>query len=293
MRAQESARNYLIHLSDGPFQFQNDLQTNWIRLKTDQQAFVEGRVYSLIQFNTIPTNTDKAAISNQGIELISYIPNYAWIAKLDTSIQASMLANLNIRNIAKVSSLWKMSSELSSGIIPDYAGTKENVKAKILFWKEQTNFDLLAILNDYNVSIQEVNIQNSWVEMEASWDDLINLSRQPRVQFIEFASPPIENEGILDEAERIISTYISDNPGKNYYFDGSGVIIAVEEGGNIDSLQNPNFRNRLDRNNEVGTSISGHKTGVALRMGGAGNINPKERGTAFGAEVHSGGFDFA
>jgi len=293
LRAQESARNYLIHLSDGPFQFQNDLQTNWIRLKTDQQAFVEGRVYSLIQFNTIPTNTDKAAISNQGIELISYIPNYAWIAKLDTSIQASMLANLNIRNIAKVSSLWKMSSELSSGIIPDYAGTKENVKAKILFWKEQTNFDLLAILNDYNVSIQEVNIQNSWVEMEASWDDLINLSRQPRVQFIEFASPPIENEGILDEAERIISTYISDNPGKNYYFDGSGVIIAVEEGGNIDSLQNPNFRNRLDRNNEVGTSISGHKTGVALRMGGAGNINPKERGTAFGAEVHSGGFDFA
>lgn len=293
LQAQESRRNYRIHLNGGPLSIANDLNSNWLSLKSDLQSILQEDVYGLVQFNNIPTSDEKKTLLTSGIELISYVPNYAWIAKLDTSVQASTLVSLNIRNITKISSSWKMTEELKTGIIPDYAGSKDRVRVKILFWKEDKIYAPSEIIRSSDTSIQILEEENYSVEVEASWSRLLSLAAHPQVQFIEFVNPPLENEGILDESERAISTYISDNPGKNYYFDGSGVIIAVEEGGIIDTLQDPNFRSRLDRTNESGTSVSGHKTGVALRMGGAGNINPKERGTAFGAEVHSGGFNFA
>lgn len=285
--SQDRVHNYRIHVSNLPILIENDLESNWNSIKSDLNVRFDNSVYALLQLNNIPTTEDKELLSLKGIELLNYVPNFAWIAKINKDLDLSILIELDVRNVIKISKNWKMPEEMRSGIIPSYAGDSENVKARVLFWKEAILIDYIEIIKGFTSNIKTVNTERSWVEIECPLMTLLELSNHPLVQYIEFIQPQIEFEGIKEERERGVSTYISENPGKNYYFDGFGVKIGVDEGGIVDTLQDPNFRGRIDRTFEGG-GVSGHKTGVSLRMSGAGNINPLERGTAFGAEIYSG-----
>lgn len=285
--------SHTVYLSDAPITIQADLSSNWNQIKFDASARFNDLTYALIQFNDIPSADEKIRLRSLGIDLLNYIPNYAWVSSISPDIDLDDLIQANILNITKVLSDWKVPDEIKSGDIPQYAGSKENVKVKVLFWNYGSTIDISRIASEFGSKVNEINIEKGRISIECPLELLYEIAEHPIVQCIEFIAPPIVADGILDESERIISTYISDNPGKGFYFDGSGVKIGVEEGGIVDPIQDPNFRSRIDRSNETSTNISGHKTGVAMRMGSAGNVNPKDRGTAFGAEVHSGGFDFA
>ncbi len=285
--SQERVKNYIIHVSNDPVTIKKDLESNWNEIKADESLKFNNSIYLLIQLNDIPSTEDKETLKLSGIELLSYVPNFAWIAKVNPDLELAALVKADVRNVTAISADWKMSPEMRSGAIPSHAGNVENVKVKVLFWKEDQSINYREITSAFTSTIEDVNLDRSWIQVECSLAALIEFSSHPLVQYIEFIEPPIEFEGIKEERERGISTYISENPGKNYYFDGSGVRIAVSEGGIVDTLQNPNFRSRIDRTYESGT-VSGHKTGVSLRMSGAGNIDPLQRGTAFGAEIYSG-----
>ncbi|MDC3252932.1 S8 family serine peptidase [Crocinitomicaceae bacterium] len=285
--------NHTIHISNAPLIIQNDLSNNWKRIKSDPSVWYDNAMYALIQFNDIPSDDEKAVLSNLGIDLLNYIPNYAWVSSIDSNIELDDLLLLDVRHVTKVLPDWKVSDEIISGTIPEYAGSSENLKVKVLFWNYGKEIDVSGIVGVFGSKVNSVDTEKGWASIECPLELISIIAEHPTVQYIEFISPPISGDGILDESERTISTYISENPGKGFYFDGTGVKIGVEEGGIVDPAQNPNFRSRINRSNETSTNISGHKTGVALRMGSAGNINPKDRGTAFGAEVYSGGFDFA
>lgn len=284
---QERINNYSIYVSSAPIRIENKIGNNWDKIKSNKQSKFNEVLYLLVQFNDIPSTEKKEYLKHQGIELLDYIPNFAWIAKVDPNLELEDLLAANVRNISKVKSDWKMSDGMRSLIVPEQSGTLANTKVRVLFWKEKNGFDYSEIIKEFIPNILSENLKQSWIEIESPLSSIIELANHPLVQFIEFIEPPVELDGIKEERERAISTYISENPGKNYYFDGTGVKIGVDEGGIVDTLQNPNFRNRIDRNYEGG-NVSGHKTGVSLRMGGAGNINPLERGNAFGAEVFSG-----
>jgi PKD repeat protein len=286
--SQDRVQNYRIHVSNLPILIENDLESNWNSIKSDSNVRFDNSVYALLQLNNIPTTEDKKLLSLKGIELLNYVPNFAWITKINKDLDLSVLVESDVRNAIRISKDWKMPEEMRSGIIPSHAGNSDNVEVRVLFWKEDVGIDYAAITKEFTSNIKTVNAEKSWVEIESPLTSLLELSNHPLVQYIEFIEPPIEFEGIKEERERGISTYISENPGKNYYFDGSGVKIAVDEGGIVDTLQDPNFRSRIDRTYEGTGGVSGHKTGVSLRMSGAGNINPLERGTAFGAEIYSG-----
>ncbi|WP_107039120.1 S8 family serine peptidase [Brumimicrobium mesophilum] len=286
--AQESNRNHLIHIGNTPIQIKGSIAQNWESLKNDLTIEFEGDFIVLLQFNTIPSEENKATLLANGIELLKYIPNFSWVARVKPSTDIQTLTSNNVRNITKINSDWKIVSELKSGDIPFYAGSLDKVNARVVFFASTKNTSFQSILNKYSVTItKEDNILNS-VELSTSASELIDLADHPLVQFIEFVDPPIQNETILEESERIISTYISNNPGKNYYFDGSGANIAVDEGGILDPIENPNFRSRIDRSFENATTPSSHKTNVGTRMAKAGNLNPTEEGTAFGASLFSG-----
>lgn len=287
--AQDYSRNYLIHAGSEASMISGDLRSNFEEFASDISAHFEGKAYVLVQFNGIPTNDQKDACAQYGCELIKYIPNYAWIAKVDPNITQNVLSALNVRHIKRVPIDWKLSDDLMNGIVPEYAGNQSAAQVNVLFWESSDQISFEALLSDFQVEISEVNNERSIVTLSSNLETLILLAEHPLVQYIEFIEAPIEDEGIKEESERIISTYVSNNPGKNYYFDGSGVNIAVDEGGILDTIENPNYRSRIDRTYENGTSVGSHKTSVSARIAKAGNIDPKEQGTAFGATLFSGG----
>ncbi|MDB3906266.1 S8 family serine peptidase [Crocinitomicaceae bacterium] len=287
--AQENSRNYLVHAGKGASVLSGDLRSNVADFSADASTHFDGKAYVLVQFNGIPTDEQKEAYAFYGCELIKYIPNYAWIAKVDTNISQNVLSALNVRHIMAVPLEWKMSNEMMSAVVPEHAGNVDDVRVNVLFWEQPSNRSFEDLLSDFEVEIEVVNNERAAVSLSSGLENLMQLAEHPLVQYIEFTEAPIEFEGIKEESERIISTYISNNPGKGYYFDGSGVNIAVDEGGILDTLENPNYRTRIDRTYENGTTVGGHKTSVSARMAKAGNIDPREQGTAFGATLFSGG----
>jgi len=288
--AQDSPRNYIVHIGEKPFQIEGSIVQNWEGIQNTTVNEFEGDLIVLVQFNAIPSVVDKALLLTNGIELLKYIPNFSWVARVKPTLTPEELIANNIRNIVELKPEWKISSAIKEGNIPSYAGTSDKAQVRVLFFAAPKNTSFESILSEYKVTIGQVDNTLNSVNISASATELIKLSEHPLVQYIEFIEPPIENETILQESERIMSTYISNNPAKNYFFNGSGANIAVDESGTFDPLENPNLRSRINRTFESPGTPSGHKTNVGIRMAKAGNIDPTQQGTAFGATLYSGGF---
>ncbi|MFT6982805.1 MAG: hypothetical protein ACJAUD_001575, partial [Crocinitomicaceae bacterium] len=81
--SQDRVQNYKIHVSNLPILIENDLETNWNSIKSDSNVRFNNCVYALLQLNNIPTTEDKKLLSLKGIELLNYVPNFAWITKIN------------------------------------------------------------------------------------------------------------------------------------------------------------------------------------------------------------------
>jgi PKD repeat protein len=287
--AQSDTRNYRIHVSNSPLYPNSLLKEEFSQLKSNTSALHNGHFYVLIQLEEIPSTKEKSAIQSHGIELLQYIPNYAWISKVDTSVRIETLQAARVRHILPIEKEWKLSEELIYNNVPTHAGDTNNAIVTVIFIKPMAHTELEQLFKDFNIQLLDVGERLYTTRAQASVASLKLFATHPIVQYIEFVEPPIREEGIKEESERIISPYISDNPGKGYYFDGTGINIGVDEGGIFDTLENPNFRGRIIRNFESGTAVGGHKTSVGVRMAKAGNIDPTQQGTAFGANLFSGG----
>lgn len=284
-------KDYKVLLSNGSVHFDKDITKSWEHLREHPQSKFGQHVYVLLQLEDIPTGTDKAVLEQQGIELMHYVPNYAWIAKISQDIPTENLNQLKLRGLSAFKAAWKMSLALETANIPSHAGNIDLLSARILFWKEKTAaVDYQDLCERAGLAVENSKPESNWVEVNTSWLELIEFAKHPLVQYIEFKMPPQEDE-FKEEITLIQSNYISDNIGQGLFFNGAGIDIAVNEGGRVDSIHQANFKNRLDRSLETGTA-SGHKTGVGRRMASAGNLNPDFRGTAFGATLHSGGINF-
>ncbi len=114
----------------------------------------------------------------------------------------------------------------------------------------------------------------------ARWKEITGL---PFITSVSLPAPPQTNELTYRNTVGRANYLSSGVNGMNY--DGSGVVLAIEEGGIVDTLS-IDFQGRL-REMTPGNSVSGHKTGCSMNAGGAGNYNPKYRSNAFGATIMS------
>ncbi|MDG1333890.1 MAG: S8 family serine peptidase [Crocinitomicaceae bacterium] len=292
--AQIQKPNYLVHVSDSPISFETvNVLSDWEELKDDVSAQFNQQVYALVQFNSIPTSDQKDQLSSLGINLLHYVPNYAWLSEIDPNFDPTQLTGISIRSISAIDASWKISKELRDGTVPEHAQIDENIaRGEVIFLKDLSPQERVSILAPFSITLIGKTKLSSSFQIKGEWQKLVNLAAHPMVQYIDFAQPEIQLEyesAVQSDVQNSRTTYISNNPPMGYFFNGLGVAAGIDEGGNVDSAQDPNFKSRLNRTFEIGSGPSGHKTGCAIRAGAAGNIDPRERGVAYNSEIYSGG----
>lgn len=277
-----------VLLAKGNAQLESPSQT-WDSHRRRPDAVFEHAAYLLIQFDELPGKLEKSELADRGIHLLRYIPNATWLARIDVGLSAADLENAGVAAMGMLSPTSKMPSAMADGEIPRHAGNHDAVLAKVLFWERGNDMGKMCV----EAGLEVLGVDEKWsaVEVRGKWQQVRQFAAHPLVQFIEWPEPPMEYE-VLNERTLIQSNYISDNPALGLHYNGSSVTIAVNEGGTVNPVEEPNLEGRLDRSLETGNP-SGHKTGVGLRMASAGNIDPDTRGTAFGATLQSGGINFA
>ncbi len=260
----------------------NDLKEKII---SDKEQPFDDKFYRIIQFNDIPSNEVKAQLKDAGIELLNYVPNYAYFASVKTSVDLTNMrtTGFNIRTVLPMEPSFKTHPLLKNGFIPVWA---ENSKGKadivISFFEPLQEEKVVNRLKEMDTSVEilERDELNSFMTIRVKKEKVEQVIRLSFISYVEPIEPPYELEnstGTTLHRSNTINTSFPDGP----KYDGSGVVVSVGDGGYI--YAHPDLRNRLTTS---GTAAD-HATHVAGIIGGAGNIDPLSKGQAPGATIIS------
>jgi hypothetical protein len=267
------------------------IQAQQLRLKTGttthqsqslpSNQLWQGRNYFIVQFKKTPNQAERNQILKTGIRLMGYLPDYAYYASVPAGFKMQQL-NPWLHACIALSNDNKMSNALYVKDIPEHAKRGNNVALTI---KLHDDVLLLPILNDLQKSVIEIeNYQTAFNTMQVVVPvaDITKIANLPYVQFIE----PI---GVKGEPENYIevtnhrSNAISTQYAGGRKYNGSGVTVGIGDDGIIGP--HIDYAGRIDQSLSSGNSgdHGDHCSGIIM---GAGNIDPRERGQAWGSFLY-------
>ncbi len=266
------------------------LEEQWQQIKAKQsKASANEIIWAFARFEAVPSVAQEARMTELSIERYQYEPDLKWFTALPASITTEQLAEVGIVKVWNKPRHRRMDPRLLIDDIPGYAIASNGIKGIITTAKTNDLTGFKNQLRTHGLAVDGGFDPLGIIEVSGELPALIEAAMLPFVIYLELPEPPAELE-LEDEMTLTRAPFIN-----GYYnlngVSGAGVTIAVNEGGIVDTLYDPDFKNRIDRSLEAG-NVSGHKTGVSWRMASAGNINPIHRGQAWGAELMSGGINF-
>ncbi|MBS0030732.1 LamG-like jellyroll fold domain-containing protein [Chitinophaga sp. 22321] len=264
------------------------VDNNTIRSNSaNTRVFFVRNDYFLVQFDQLPTENQRAALKGLGITLLDYFPNLAYYAHFKKEVSADQLSGLGVRTILPVDEGLKLSPGLFDGKIPAYAKKGDNVEVQVILY---TGADAVAaeknILRHATIIDRTSPVQWKILVPQNKLSSLVNVKE---IKFIEPVSDaPMPEKEVAEPGKEDIfsndfgrSNYVNSGFG-GVLFNGDGVNVMVRENG---MYKGPDLQGRvMDGTNQPGDPSS-HPSGVASYLGGAGNINPRDRSNAWGANI--------
>lgn len=232
-----------------------------------------GKAFTVIQFEHIPTVQERADLLQSGIELLDYIPNNAYTATIKGSLNVSLLNSLKARSIIELKPEQKMLPSLAANQFPSWAvrlpGT---VDVWITFPKTFSYETVARELKSKNFDIISEEYKNYRViGLRISQRKVKELASLPFVEYVQSApaeDKPLNFKDVINAKGNVLSSVLGRN------LDGKGVAIGI--GDNADPLQHIDFNGRLiNRAANIGQSHGVHVTGTAA---GAGLVDERYKG---------------
>ena len=240
--------------------------------------------YFIIQFKEIPSEVEKKELYNLGIELIDYIPDYAYLATKKTKrIKLSSKSDLGILRLEEYKPDYKLDYRIFNNDIPKWAVAefgKVNISV-VFFEKVNIRSEKFQKLNICNVKC----ISQNFYQLEISESKINDLAEIQEVKWIELIKPEKQLSNKNQRTMHRASVVNSDLAiGKGLY--GEGIIIGEFDGGSISEHQD--LVSNIINHSKVGNV--NHSTHVAGSIIGKGLINPEIKGIAPDAYLHSWDF---
>ncbi len=242
--------------------------------------------YVILQFQQIPTQTQKEQIQRVGIQLFDYLPYLSFWAYLPDNLSAEILQNLGIKNIYPYNAENKIARLITEKGIPQWA-IKETGKVDLL-----VQFYPNIRLSEAHLRLETLGwvkvIQEKFLSdvsiLRVPISKLQDLAQIPFIYFIEPIFPPAQLENREATSNHRINFVNSEYVGGRKY-DGTGIVVSMGDDGTADT--HIDKKGRITNNVTSNSGSHGdHVSGIIM---GAGNLNPLMKGQAPGAhlEVYS------
>ena len=244
-----------------------------------------GRIHTLIQLKNIPTPEERRELERRGIRLLSYIPNYAWLASIPASRPGEVSGTKSVRWVGELNAADKLSPKIRQGNLGRWAYDPETERAVILFrfFDDVELSEGEDLITGYGGKVVDrAEVINTLVA-EIVKDRVGELAGEDIVEWIEQPLPPLVEVNDLNR-ERVGADTLQSPP---YNLDGSGVDLLVYDGGIVYPHDD------LDSRRTWGDSSfpSVHATHVAGTICGDGSVDFNYRGMAPAAHFLSLGFE--
>lgn len=241
----------------------------------EETAF-NGRHYLLLQFEDVPDNAQLQMLSALDVQLLHYIPDYAWYASLPESMPVPDLPPF-VKSVLIPHPIWKLSPELARQEYPPHALSSTGIRVQVLPYDDIAPAMLADGLEALGLGPIEVFPRKA--ELTVAQSDLKMLASFPGVLYLAPIDQSPVSEGITGQtAMRAHRLFWGIN---SHFIDGAGILMAIADDGTISHQDN---KGRVYPYTSLNTGSHGDMTvGLAI---GAGNIHPLGIGMAPGAGLY-------
>jgi subtilisin family serine protease len=286
--------------SRGPESFEIGLQSRQFTpepgISPEVRVALEGRgggalaqgaakIHTILQLDYIPALEQKEQLRQQGIELLTYIPNYAWLAAIPATNPAQVASVPGVRWVGNLTVQDKLQPELQAQKLGSWAyDPASNLIALLVqFHKDISLEQGSAVVEAHGGEVVDHVASINTVVVHLHKDKMAALAAEDAVEWMEQPLPLLEpiNDG---NRARVGADTLQTVP---YNLDGTNVDVLVYDGGRVCSHSD------LDRKRTWGDSSSqiDHATHVACTVLGDGSVDSTYRGMAPNAELLSMGFE--
>jgi hypothetical protein len=232
-----------------------------------------GRLHVLLQLDFIPRAAAKAEYERNGVKLLAYVPDYAWIASVPAANPAEILTLPGVTWVGPLTVNDKLDPAIVQGewgawnLAPD--GT---AAVSVITHLDEDPATTRALIEKHGGQITGEVIGTRMFMVEMPHQNIAALAAEEPVQWIEPAEPPLgtNNDGIR---QQIGVDTVQAAP---YNLNGTNIDVLVYDGGQAgDHLD---FGARLIHGDAE--AVEDHSTHVAGTVGGSGANSVAQGGAA-------------
>lgn len=274
--AQET--DYGIYLKSGQIHAKDLKGPNQLKRSQLQRNLHDGSYYLILQFSEIPKEDVQQEIKAAGVELLGYLPNYAFISKVPQSFNLVDLEPFGLQAVAAVRPEHKLSRELADRNFPDHALAGNEVLISLQPYPGISEKTLINSLIEGGYTLVFEPDAYHLVTVQVNENRLQDLASLSAVMYLEPAEAPSYPEGLRGRTSHR-ANLLSSAPGTGY--DGTNVVVGIADDGGISHVD---FQGRLtDFNTSQGGTHGDMVSGIAV---GSGNIDPTKVGMATGSYLN-------
>ncbi|MGZ3895448.1 MAG: S8 family serine peptidase [Flavisolibacter sp.] len=278
-----------IFLRTGTVHPEANIRQGFIDSLNRSAVRVDNTSLVVLQFEKIPGDNIRKALSLGGIELLDYVSGNAYTATIRGDLTAAGLRQAHVRSVLTLSPAQKIHPLLLRKAPPSWAvRSAGTVDVWISFPRTFPVTEVISHLKQLNIDVLGMSLQAYGIlPLRLASGRLAELASLPFVEYVQPSPPqdqPLNNVSRTDARANILNASLADG---GRALNGEGVVIGI--GDNADIQGHMDFSGRLIDRAPIPSSAHGmHVSGTFT---GAGNINPLYRGYAPKATVVSQAFN--
>ena len=268
---------YRLSLKTGSFTPVKNITASLIDTVNKKAFHPRGKSFIVIQFEKIPTESEKQQLRQEGIELLDYIPNKAYTATVTGLLNFTVLNRVKTRAIVELTPEQKMQPILAAGIFPNWAvKTPGTIDVWISFPKAFSYETVSNEIRTRNFDITSTEFKGyNIIALRIAADRIKELASLPFIDYVQAApkeDEPVNNKSTVNSRANILQSSLGG--GRNLH--GEGIVVGVGDDSN--PLRHVDLTGRVI--NRAATQGGTHGLHVMGTVGGAGIAQEKFAGYA-------------
>lgn len=252
----------------------------FVEQQQDFQEDILGEDYVVvISFDKIPSKAEMKTLREVGIEIINYQSKNSYLAKVPTEINFSELKRCGIQTLRKYIVKEKLSPEIREGRFPEWAVKTPGTVDVAILLTDNLEANRLQFIHTFNITHLQTPLRGGDLIIgRIAQSDLQILTASPMVAHVDAIEPAVERLNHENQILQKVNVLQSNFAGARN-LTGEGIYVGIGDGGELGN--HIDFNERVTNYaNGTYSSFGAHGDHVAGIVGGAGNLDPINRGMA-------------
>lgn len=259
-----------------------DHPTQWPAVRSEE--IVGDRYMRLLQCRQLPEAATRMRLEAQGVQFLAYMHQHTYLLSLPVGFRTEALQVLEPTALAVFQPEWKIARNLREKPWGAWAVHGDALDINVQLYPQLSIAEGAELCRQQGWEILKMGNNNGFVKLRVAQSALLEVAAAPFIRTLELATAPSVPDDTRGRSLHRSNVLDADFAG-GLHFNGSGVTVQVRDDGPVGP--HIDFQGRLYNSNQPGFNPFSHGDGVAGIIGGAGNLNPNQKGMADGADIYT------